>query len=660
MNACPICENVYKRPEHLRRHLQSHSNERPFVCAICDGTFQRSDTLRRHQKTCIAVVEEALEPPLKKPAYESQVSASDPAQPLDEWHNLQHDALTGPFPDINHIAGWLSSAASPDFSDPWGKILNLRGDDFTDGIDDGSYPRSLGFLDNFTRRTGLVESFECGSLAEREAVRKRYGADDVQAGDLPEGAEVLCGLVDEPGVDLSTWMLEPLALKTHEIVSSIAQVSRNRPEDSSSAVAWSVATQSLCAKFFSPTRIRKYVDYYWALWHPNVNLMHRPTFEIANCRSYLVATMCILGALVSPNASDGAAARMWLDAVEEVVFTSDDLADDDSVCRLTGRPSCRPERVRALQAAYMVLLYQTWEGSDRSKRRVRRLRFSQVVAAIRDAAIPNAVHPYYHGLKIHEFSFADFAIIEELIRVTVWVFLIDTAYTLFNNSPPRMVISEMKVSPACPEVCFQAETAESCLQALQAHHTHSESARGAATRFDAAFDMLYRRALQPADQQMLADLGPLNLFAMTSTLHALIFHFRSSLSCRGSLEDVKRCLDNWHTVWQVYTDKLATDPRHALAVAGTGICPPEQMWKRIGFMRHAGQYWTLAKLMIEKLTLLRPIRQNTDDNESSDRGQTTPAYIAESTRSEVLLDKYDETSMRQVNDLIAMLQKTNI
>jgi hypothetical protein len=36
--------------------------------------------------------------------------------------------------------------------------------------------------------------------------------------------------------------------------------------------------------------------------------------------------------------------------------------------------------VEAIQAAYIVCLYQNWEGGDASRRRIRRYRFSNLVS----------------------------------------------------------------------------------------------------------------------------------------------------------------------------------------------------------------------------------------------------------------------------------------
>lgn len=52
-------------------------------------------------------------------------------------------------------------------------------------------------------------------------------------------------------------------------------------------------------------------------------------------------------------------------------------------------------------------------------------------------------------------------------RTITYVFLFDAAFTIFRNSPPRMVVSELKMETACPEASFQAGSAEECFAALE-------------------------------------------------------------------------------------------------------------------------------------------------------------------------------------------------
>ncbi|KAI5949235.1 CAS5 [Candida theae] len=49
---CPICNSRFQRPEHVKRHLKSHSSEKPFQCEEpnCGKCFNRKDNLKAHLK----------------------------------------------------------------------------------------------------------------------------------------------------------------------------------------------------------------------------------------------------------------------------------------------------------------------------------------------------------------------------------------------------------------------------------------------------------------------------------------------------------------------------------------------------------------------------------------------------------------------------------
>ncbi|CUM66010.1 uncharacterized protein PRCAT00003664001 [Priceomyces carsonii] len=49
---CPICQARFQRPEHVKRHLKSHSSEKPFECdePNCGKCFNRKDNLKAHLK----------------------------------------------------------------------------------------------------------------------------------------------------------------------------------------------------------------------------------------------------------------------------------------------------------------------------------------------------------------------------------------------------------------------------------------------------------------------------------------------------------------------------------------------------------------------------------------------------------------------------------
>lgn len=50
---CPLysCQRLFKRLEHLKRHVRMHTMERPFQCEICQRRFSRADNLSQHMRT---------------------------------------------------------------------------------------------------------------------------------------------------------------------------------------------------------------------------------------------------------------------------------------------------------------------------------------------------------------------------------------------------------------------------------------------------------------------------------------------------------------------------------------------------------------------------------------------------------------------------------
>ena len=690
-NICSSCFKSYKRPEHLRRHQLSHSTERPYECAVCKSTFQRSDVLKRHLKTCDAFVDEppdSSEPSSKRLA----LSNSRPLQSSElRFRDLHEDGFQlQPSNDLEtlpnvfsstsyeNISGWLSCGNNDldSSSDSWQDFLNLKSGTQTPRVvSDGGNEndRALKFLANFTSKTGLTSSFDCGTLEQRQRVAIEFssgvsGYSTRKSSAISVSSDLNMNVTgnttpsaiskEKPiHTTFRQWLSDPLSLKCHEIIISIKDIVLHKPRKSCVTFSWSPTVEESCVQFFSPANIRRYIYFYWTIWHPNVNIMHKPTFDPSSSKPELVAAMALVGACVSPEATDLEDAKRWFNCVEEMVFNDDDFCDEQPapVCHDTGEVQWRREKLRALQAAYMVCLYQNWEGTSPSKRRIRRYRYSTVVAAARDIGIRNAKHPDYSRQKFCDFSFSSFAAREELIRTFLWIFLLDTAFVIFNNLPPRMVIREMRMNTARPEICFQAMNAEECFSTLHQENQNNSMWPTVALEFVSAFEMLYHAHLDDATSHALADLGPLNLFAMTSALHSLIFHHQNSFSCHGSLDVIQQAHLTWEKVWKLYKTGFSQDRRHSPVASSMCDLAPVDMWKRVGFSRHASEYWFLGKLMVERL--LKATEGDIEGVAGLDPAVESLGSISGTESVGPLLNQYDQTSMQQVNMLISDFQK---
>jgi hypothetical protein len=177
---------------------------------------------------------------------------------------------------------------------------------------------SFHFLADFTSRSGLVESYDCGTLAQRRAVVSSYYQSYMETEEVTVtpsslfsgdtlGASADFRDLDEDAflvtADLSTvvsgwqrsWLDNPIVMKLQQIIIRIKEVVTIKPRNSSVTLSWSPAIERRCLYFFSVERIGKFLELYWSSWHPNVNFLHRPTFDPVNTPTTLLAAMALIG-----------------------------------------------------------------------------------------------------------------------------------------------------------------------------------------------------------------------------------------------------------------------------------------------------------------------------------------------------------------------------
>ena len=95
-----------------------------------------------------------------------------------------------------------------------------------------------------------------------------------------------------------SWLSDPLAVVTNEITNLIKEVVMVKARSSIVTLTWSALLQNMSLQFFSPPQLRKYLALYWAIWHPNVNFVHKPTFDPLASKAILVASMALIGKMM--------------------------------------------------------------------------------------------------------------------------------------------------------------------------------------------------------------------------------------------------------------------------------------------------------------------------------------------------------------------------
>ncbi|KAF5638109.1 C2H2 transcription factor [Fusarium sp. NRRL 52700] len=685
---CTRCSKTYKRREHLQRHAASHSSVRPHRCSFCGQSYQRADVLKRHALSCQTKARAggtSVAASSSRRACDfcvQQKKACSTGQPCENCrrksvqcvYSFINDAATGSnllvgqndeqyddetnlptvvFGDdtlFDYLGNYTSVSdmlQGSDHNQDWLDFINLAAGHFQ-AISTSPQTHldnyTFHFLDNFTKKTGLVDSFDCGTHEQRVQVEVSHRSgqgNGTQSTELDELAHLngsSRNLPQPQSLDLH----DPLIIQTHQILLDIKEVVTVKPRNSVVELEWSNILEQTCIQFFSPHNLRKYLALFWHIWHPNVNFVHRPTFDPVTSKSILVACMALIGASVSPTKTDNEQAKVWFNCVEEIVFTDDDFCNDPLINQEISllEPIQDISKIQALQAAYMVCLYQGWEGTEANKRRIRRYRFSTVISMARDFGIMSARHPDYSTCLYDRFDWNDFAAREQLIRSSVflWIYLLDHAFVIFNNLPPRMVIKEMSMHMAFPEAAFQASTPTECAQELQTWHLRSQLQ---SITFREVVESFCGKSFSNDMRRLFADLGPLNLFAVVSAFHALIFQHQNSFGGHDQLEAVRNALDNWKSAWETYSDEFSFSPPHVMVDRHN--MATENLWRRVGFMRHSPEYWLLGKLLVDRLSA------------PSDSLGSPESTVPDASGSvhEPILTRYDQTSMLQTTALIA-------
>jgi hypothetical protein len=133
-----------------------------------------------------------------------------------------------------------------------------------------------------------------------------------------------------------------------------------------------------------------------------------------------------------------------------------------------------------------------------------------------------------------------------------------------------------------------------------------------------------------------------------------MFQCQASFIHEPSLGPLRNALANWKQIWLLHDscEDLGVDTSADQEASGSTF-DPGAMWKRVGFMRNAPEFWLLAKLVLERLETGRHEEDGTDSLGSGKRSDVPSLGFP-------VLDKYDETSMSQVNDIITMFQRLNV
>ena len=134
MFRCPLdtCGRYFKRLEHLKRHVRTHTQERPYVCQRCGKRFSRSDNLTQHMRTherhdrgdrastqmteddeFARMLEAQVDQMAAEMGYEGSMYGGDSASSYYGSPAMQPVARLGSVPNLGMPAGYMAPPPPP-------------------------------------------------------------------------------------------------------------------------------------------------------------------------------------------------------------------------------------------------------------------------------------------------------------------------------------------------------------------------------------------------------------------------------------------------------------------------------------------------------------------------------------------------------------------
>ena len=342
--------------------------------------------MKRHEKTCKA-----------QPSVINDLDTLAPMYNRGNGHSVNEALFQNTDLDVaDEDACLVNIPASSDFE----ALDLLYSQDLTP--DSTALAGRLEFLAYFTSANGMATFLDQDTLKkwqkmllehERHIEVYEYDCDATGLRETCHSAGIhvspdLWGDAFEATIDPSVVHMTPddsglLFLRSQEIIHDLQALIARKADQSIIELDWSPSVQESCSTLFAPNNMRRFLGYFWSLWYPNCPIVHRPSFNPQTAPLTLLCVMVIIGACLSPHDGDGSLARMWLDTVEELVFSNEIFQEKSAMATtppvLEGQTEWKKRLVECLQMTYLICSLQKREGSIKAQTRSRRYRHAMMV-----------------------------------------------------------------------------------------------------------------------------------------------------------------------------------------------------------------------------------------------------------------------------------------
>jgi len=151
----------------------------------------------------------------------------------------------------------------------------------------------------------------------------------------------------------------------------------------------------LGSRLFSVENLLEARRMYFSAWNVNVPVLHQPSFDLETISLPLLFAFLLVGSTFSEKHQSALNASTLHNLAEEYVFENEEFLQILQGPRQ--HQTIRKKSIEILQAAYLVSLLQNWKNDIIARRRMRTVRYCQIVSAVRMLGLTSIKNPYAAG-----------------------------------------------------------------------------------------------------------------------------------------------------------------------------------------------------------------------------------------------------------------------
>jgi len=285
-------------------------------------------------------------------------------------------------------------------------------------------------------------------------------------------------------------------------------------------------------EWLTPDHVKHFVRLFFINFQGHFPMIHLPTFNMLTIADGLLLAMICIGAVYSDKGITAEDVRAMIDRSFAALDGTDHGLSDGSQVSTSWQ-------LEELQARYFLHVLSAWHGTFDQRESTRRS-YGIVIAKAQGAGLSRPFTPnnpgaagfsMYHQVGDHQLSspggwdWASWVEQERRNRLMFGILLLDTAYAIFFNHPPRVNLHDIRLTLPSDDAAWDAPDAQECANALglNGEGPNSKNIAGSGRAQQPEFMATVNALLEPSQEFKPGTTNAYSKFILVHALHSHIW-----------------------------------------------------------------------------------------------------------------------------------------